>query len=212
MKIDKDTKLYGSLSLKAGSNGCKFFNEHFQKFGINAIYKSFSVNNFYESLCALKTLRFGGCAVSMPFKINACEYVDKLHSTVDKCGSLNTILFHEDYTIGYNTDFLAAYRMLAIYNSENKPVYLLGTGGLSKSYQAACIDRGIKFNILNRQNIDASFTLNNEIIFNCTPVKLDIKNNIYVDCLVDTPTGYEFFLYQAREQFKLYTGYELPIT
>jgi shikimate dehydrogenase len=211
MQINKETKLYGSFSLNAGNNGCKFFNEYFKIYNINAIYRSFSIGNIYDALLAAKTLKFSGCGISMPFKVTACEYVDELDTTVERCGSLNTIIFKDDKMIGFNTDFVAAYRMLGIYNPDNEPVYILGSGGLSKSYQAACIERKVKFVILNRQMINNVFKYTDKIIFNCTPVDLDVKNNTYIDCLVDTPTGHEFFVYQAREQFKLYTGYELPI-
>jgi len=212
MKINKDTKIYASFSLNPGNSGCKFFNELFQIYNIDAIYRSFSVRNIYDAITSAKILNFSGCGVSMPFKISACEYVDKLDSTAERCGSLNTIVFNNGEAKGYNTDFLAAYRMLGIYNPNNLPIYILGNGGLSKSYQAACVDRKIDFIILNRQTINGVFYLNNKIIFNCTPVKMDVKNNTYIDCLSDTETGYEFFLYQARSQFKLYTGHEIPNT
>ena len=184
----------------------------FQQYKVDAIYRSFSVSNFYDAFTSMKTLKFSGIGVAMPFKVIACEYVDRLNLTAEKCGAINTILFEEDFTVGFNTDYLAAYRMLGIYNPENRRVHILGTGGLSKAYQAACRDKKIEFVILNRLTTDSVFNLTNEIVFNCTPLKLDVRNNIYVDCLTDTPTGYEFFLYQAREQFKLYTGYEIPIT
>jgi len=212
MKITKDTRIYCSFSLKAGNNGCHFFNSHFQTHKIDAIYRSFSVNNIYDALFSAKTLKFSGCGISMPFKITACEYVDELNWTVERCGALNTVVFDDGKSIGYNTDFVAAYRMLGIYNPDNRKIYILGSGGLSKAYQSACRDKKIEFIILNRQNINKVFELKNEIIFNCTPLFLDVKNNVYIDCSVDTERGHEFFLYQACEQFKLYTGYEISNT
>ena len=143
MKITKNTKLYGSLSLNAGNKGCEYFNKMFQQYKVDAIYRSFSVKNFYDALIATKTLKFSGCGVAMPFKTIACEYVDRINITAEKCGAINTILFEEEFTVGYNTDYLAAYRMLGIYNPEGKHVYILGTGGLSKAYQAALNKKGI---------------------------------------------------------------------
>ena len=67
--INKDTKLYGSFSIKAGNNGCKTFNACFDHYEMNAIYKSFSVTDIKDAVLSAKTLGFSGFAVSMPFKI-----------------------------------------------------------------------------------------------------------------------------------------------
>ena len=43
--INKDTKVYCSFAKTAGNLGCRLFNTAFNHHGINAIYKSFSVND-----------------------------------------------------------------------------------------------------------------------------------------------------------------------
>ena len=56
--INKDTKIYCSFSENAGNKGCQFFNPAFFKYNINAIYKSFSVNNIDNALNCAKFLKF----------------------------------------------------------------------------------------------------------------------------------------------------------
>ena len=52
MRINKDTKVYGSFAKKAGNTGCKSFNSAFYYYQINAIYKSFSVENIEQAVMA----------------------------------------------------------------------------------------------------------------------------------------------------------------
>ena len=41
--INKDTEIYCSFAEKAGNNGCQMMNTAFYYYGLNKIYKSFSV-------------------------------------------------------------------------------------------------------------------------------------------------------------------------
>tara|TARA_B100000161_G_C33238395_1_gene275920 strand:- start:108 stop:335 length:228 start_codon:yes stop_codon:yes gene_type:complete len=72
--IDKNTKLYGSFSIKAGSVGCRIFNTSFKYNNINAIYKSFSIEDAVKSA---KCLSFSGFAVIMPFKSHIIKFLDE---------------------------------------------------------------------------------------------------------------------------------------
>ena len=62
MKINQDTLLYGSFAQKAGSKGCKLFNTCFDYYQLNAIYKSFSVDNIKQAVEAARTLDIKGFA------------------------------------------------------------------------------------------------------------------------------------------------------
>jgi shikimate dehydrogenase len=74
MYIDKDTLLFGSFSEKAGNVGCLIFNKCFQYYKLNAIYKSFSIDNLHDAIISAKCLGFSGFAVSMPFKNKILTY------------------------------------------------------------------------------------------------------------------------------------------
>ena len=94
--ISKDTKIYCSFSKNAGNKGCQFFNPAFYKYNINAIYKSFSVDNIDDALNCAKFLKFNGCAIAMPFKKRAFELIDEKDISATNCKSVNTIVFNYD--------------------------------------------------------------------------------------------------------------------
>ena len=92
MKINKDTKVYGSFSSNPGNNGCKFFNEQFEKYDINAIYKSFYSTNPEKLIDSVKHLNFSGFALSMPLKISIVSYLHKVDKAAQKIGAVNTVV------------------------------------------------------------------------------------------------------------------------
>lgn len=212
--INKDTKIYCSFSSNAGNKGCEFFNLAFKKYNINAIYKSFSVNNIDEALNCAKFLKFNGCAISMPFKKIAFELVDEKDISAINSESINTILFNYklNKSIGYNTDYYAVEKILENYINY-KTIYILGNGGLSSSVIAKSKEMG--FNIINiiRSNWHQIQDLKNSLIYNCTPVNnisLD-QSNIFIDCAIGTLTGDLFHKYQSQKQFEIYTKIKYEI-
>lgn len=146
MKINKDTILYGSFSKEAGNKGCEFFNQAFEKYNINAIYKSFSIDNIANACIAAETLKMGGFAVAMPYKLQVSAYINK---NVSNTPSVNTVVRKEKQIsieliepkkegelprvnvsktsylpkyelIGYNTDYIGAKQII-----EKKKVKLI---------------------------------------------------------------------------------------
>lgn len=202
--IDKDTLLFGSFAKSAGSMGCRLFNTAFKYYGINAIYKSFSVSNIKDAVDSARTLNFKGFAITMPFKMKVLDYVDEMDSDVEKIGAANTIINKNGKLIAYNTDFFAAEEFLNMYY-KSKYLYILGDGGYAAAVKHAAEKHDIDFIAITRKNWDMIYTLTNCLIYNCTPVinKLH-KSNTYIDCLTTTKTGKELALIQASHQFKLY--------
>ena len=132
--INKDTKIYGSFSKKAGNNGCRFFNAAFAEHNIDALYRSYSVDNIEHAVFSAKTLGFSGFAVSMPFKIDVLRHVDDISDEVSYVGSSNTVINTEGKLKAYNTDYYASLSLLKNLIGE---VCILGNGGLSKAVQSA---------------------------------------------------------------------------
>ena len=204
--INKDTKIYGSFSKNAGNRGCEFFNAAFQKYKINAIYKSFSIEQLLPALSSARMLGFSGCAVAMPFKKEAVQYLDKLDDSVKRCGSTNTILFTDGEMVGYNTDYYATEFLLKPHLRKFDMLYILGNGGLAGAVVAKAMDIGFNIKYITRKNWNDINQLKNSLIFNCTPLTNVVDpSNVYIDCLIGTQTGNEFNLYQAAKQFEIYT-------
>ena len=209
--INKDTKIYCSFAKEAGNVGCQIFNSAFNYYGLDSIYKSFSINNIKSAVDSVRTLDIKGFAVTMPFKIEVIDYLDELESGVQSISAVNTVINDNGYLIGYNTDYLAAKEVLD--ECLGIDLYILGNGGYSRAVQQAAKDLNYKPKIISRNNWKDIKDIKNSIVYNCTPVKkikVD-KSNKFIDCIVSTPTGKRLSWIQASYQFKLYTNKKLPI-
>ncbi|MCK9415344.1 hypothetical protein M0Q97_01645 [Candidatus Dojkabacteria bacterium] len=207
--INKDTTIFGSFSLNAGNNGNIFFNNHFEKFNINAIYKSFSITNIKDAVNSARCLNFGGFAVSMPFKKEVITLVDEISDDVKNIGACNTVVNKNGKLIAYNTDYIGVNEIIKTKTSNNikSDIYILGNGGMALATIYALIKNNLKYEIINRSNWDLIEKLKNKIIINCTPVrniKYDISN-IFIDTLPDSEDGKFIHNVQAKSQFYLYT-------
>ena len=218
--INKETKIYCSFSSNPGNNGCIFFNSEFKELNMNAIYKSFYSDDIKKSIEAVKSLGIKGFALSMPFKIEALDYVDEVEDSARKIGSINTVVNKDGYLKGYNTDWVGVKKYFETRRFDS--IYIIGNGGFSKSVQYTCDVMNIKFSIITRKNWRLIEELDDKILFNATPVHVksnrkmynwapdgsgcSISGSLVVDGRPFTDDGKEMALYQAKEQFKIYTG------
>jgi shikimate 5-dehydrogenase len=198
--INKDTKIFGSFSANPGNNGCKFFNKKFKSDGINAIYKSFYSDDIESSIQSAITLGFTGFAVSMPFKTEIIQYLDKLDNSVKEIGACNTVIISSRKLYGYNTDWKGVYNYL--FNKKITSLSIYGNGGFSKAVQYACTRLKINFEIITRSNWEQIPKY--EYSFNATPVNIEHKN--LIDGRPHTVTGMIIAGLQANEQYKIYTN------
>ena len=209
--INKDTEIYCSFAKTAGNTGCQMMNTSFYYYGLNKIYKSFSVSNIEEAVNAVKALNIKGFAITMPYKTQVLDFVDKCDDDVKQIGAANTVLNDNGILTAYNTDYLAARTFLD--KSLGLDLYILGNGGYSKAVQQAAKSLGYDYTLVTKENWDIISSIGaNVIVYNCTPVE-DIKVNTsqFIDCIVTTKTGRELASIQASHQFKLYTGLEFPL-
>ena len=204
--INKETKIYCSFSSNPGNNGCVFFNSEFKELNMNAIYKSFYSDDIKKSIEAVKSLDIKGFALSMPFKIEALDYVDEVEDSVRKIGSINTVVNKDGYLKGYNTDWVGVKKYFEIRRFDS--IYIIGNGGFSKAVQYTCDVMDIGFEVITRENWNIIEELEDKIIFNATPVDVN-TDNFLIDGRPHTDTGREITMYQAKEQFKIYTGVEI---
>jgi len=198
--IDKDTKIFGSFSANPGNNGCKFFNKKFNSNGLNAIYKSFYSDDIVSSIQAAITLGFSGFAVSMPFKTEIIQHLDKLDDSVKEIGACNTVIIYDNKLHGYNTDWLGVYKYLLKNKITSLSIY--GNGGFSKAIQYACTKLKIEYEVIKRSNWNQIPKYKNA--FNATPIKIEHEN--LIDGRPHTVTGIIIAKLQANEQYKLYTN------
>lgn len=203
--INKETKIYGSFSLNPGNNGTIFFNDAFKKHGVNAIYKSFYSDDISKTIDAVKHLDFGGFALSMPHKISVCDYLDERHDSVNRIGACNTVVIKEGKLYGYNTDWLGVrdyFNKISLKGS----ISIIGNGGFSRAIQYTCQMLNIKYMVFKKDEIQFLDELHDSVVFNATPVDINLNDNILIDGRPFTEEGKKIALYQAKHQFELYTG------
>ena len=209
--INKDTEIYCSFAREAGNVGCKLFNSAFNYYGLNKIYKSFSIEHIEYAVDAVRTLGIKGFAITMPFKIDVLEYIDKSDKETFQIGAANTVINDGGTLTAYNTDYFAAKTLLD--KCLGVDLYILGDGGYSKAVQQAAKSLSYNYTLIEREQWGDIKDIKNSIIYNCTPVEnIEHDNsNDFIDCIVKTKTGKELSWLQASRQFNLYTGKELPI-
>ena len=216
--INKDTEIYCSFAKEAGNTGCQIMNTAFYYYGLNKIYKSFSVSNIQEAVNSVLTLGIKGFAITMPYKIEVLDYVGVYDTGVEEIGAANTVINDNGVLKAYNTDYFAAKTYLNKFDNR-KDLYIIGDGGYSKAVRWASVDwkapiRGINTTIIKRENWDEIENIRESVIYNCTPVDVTSKihpSNDFINCLVTTKTGRELARLQASKQFELYTGLEFPL-
>jgi shikimate 5-dehydrogenase len=204
LQINKDTKLYGSFSNNPGNNGCIFFNNAFQKYGINAIYKSFYTTDIQLTIQSVKHLGFSGFALSAPYKISVIPFLDELECVAKNIGAVNTVLIKNEKLIGYNTDYIGIVDFFSYINITND-IYIIGNGGFSKAIQYVCESENIGYTLIDRVGVLNIDDVSNQLFINATPVDIMSKNNKIIDLRPHTDYGKLVSNYQAIQQFKLYT-------
>ena len=105
--IDKDTKMFFSISAKPGILGSLLYNTAFKKLGINAIYKPVqcdSIAAFVKLIECLKFFGATGASISMPYKKKAANLCTTLGPIAETVRNVNTIKFEYEQAHGFNTD------------------------------------------------------------------------------------------------------------
>ena len=212
--INKDTEIYCSFAEPAGNTGCQMMNTSFHYYGLNKIYKSFSVKSIEDAVNAVKTLNIKGFAITMPYKVDVLEYVNGMSDDAKEIGAANTVLnFNNGFLHAYNTDAYAARTFLGDYDNRKK-LYIIGNGGYSKAVKWSGSDCRFETEIITRSNWNEIYDIRDSVVYNCTPV--DITNmvhpsNDFINCLVESKTGKQLARLQASKQFEMYTNKRFPL-
>jgi shikimate dehydrogenase len=212
--VNKDTEIYCSFAENAGNTGCQMMNTAFYYYGLNKIYKSFSVKSIEDAVNSVKTLDIKGFAITMPYKIDVLNYVDDMSDDVKEIGAANTVLnFNDGFLHAYNTDAYAARTFLEDYDNQKK-LYILGDGGYSKAVRWGALQNGFDVQTITRSEWDDIYNITGSVVYNCTPVDVESmvnSSNDFINCLVHTKTGRELARLQASKQYELYTGMDFPL-
>lgn len=176
-------KKYALLGEKLSHSYSSVIHEEILKdMGIDATYELLELekNQLKTAIDKLKSGEYNGYNVTIPYKKEIMKYLDEISDEALHIGSVNTIVYENGKTIGYNTDYYGFYNELLYYNVDlkGKDCYILGTGGASLAVSKACLDLGANVYFVSRSNSDKENVItylelehrNIDVIVNTTPI------------------------------------------
>ena len=159
----------------------KYFNDKFLKENItNCSYENYDLQSIKDFKNIIKDDAIKGLNVTIPYKEEIIELVNKIDPIAKKIGAINTIKIHDkDIIEGYNTDYIGFVMSLKNIISNQKKALVLGTGGASKAIIFGLSSIGIESTIVSRNKREGVISYSelnkkvieeNTIIINCTPL------------------------------------------
>jgi len=174
-------KKYGLIGKSLGhSFSRRFFEAHFKSLEIDATYDLLEIQSIDRVIPFLKG-GYQGLNVTVPYKETILPFLDELSPEALAIGAVNTVVFKEGSTIGYNTDSYGFQQAIKPFLTfEHERALILGTGGSSKAVAYVLKNIGIQVNFLSREKSGANVypydSVNDamlgacKLIVNCTPV------------------------------------------
>lgn len=127
----------------------KMHNSAFKKFGINAHYSKYKLENTVNLKKIFYELNLDGANITVPHKEVAYESCDKIKGIAQQIKAINTIIKKDNELIGYNTDapgfIMAIEEFLPL-----KSALILGAGGTAKAIACALKHEGLQVSVVNR--------------------------------------------------------------
>lgn len=198
-EIDDETEIFGVVADPvAHSYSPLIHNRAFFDQNLNARYFPFRVPKDDLPHFIKQGRGFGICglSVTIPHKEDALDYCSQAESSVTGIGAVNTLVFHEEDLLGYNTDYRAAMdcieELFKINKNAERPmqgmkVMILGAGGVSRAVAWGLRQRHAEVTISSR-NHERSQLLAAEL--GCQAVEWEFRHSQQINLLVNgTPVG-----------------------
>lgn len=136
MQINSKTKVVGIIGHPVEhSLSPLIHNACFEELGLPFVYVAFDVTDLENAINGIRALGIRGVSVTIPHKISAIKYLDRIEGIAEKIGAINTIINDCNKLIGYNTDaygIAAAFKESGITLSD-KNCLILGSGGAGRA-------------------------------------------------------------------------------
>ena len=149
-KEKQHKKLFGLVGRNISYSFSKgYFAEKFESEGLlDHEYVNFDIQSIDEFPKIIHEFRFQlkGLNVTIPYKQEVFEHLDKVHKGAKKVGAVNTIRFTKRGNLkGYNTDVFGFKNSLKpLLKKHHTKALILGTGGASKAVAYVLKDLGIE--------------------------------------------------------------------
>lgn len=127
-------------------------NSAFRAMGIPARYVRLNAGSAQEALKKARALGIQGLNVTAPFKEDFARNCDRLDRTARTLGAVNTVVFREGRTLGYNTDVYGVAHALRSHKVvlKGRNAVVLGAGGAAKAAAFALVSSGTEVTVANR--------------------------------------------------------------
>lgn len=179
-------RLFGLIGYPLGhSFSASFFNEKFEKEGIEARYRNFPLEKIEDFQILLQNEpQLAGLNVTVPYKQEIIPYLDTLSTTASVIQAVNTISLRKEngkvLLEGDNTDVTGFRRSLEQHlKPQHTSALVLGTGGSSKAVHYVLDKLGIPFVRVSRsegegrityEDLDSKMVSITPLIINTTPL------------------------------------------
>ena len=174
-------KKYGLIGKSLGhSFSPAFFKTYFEEHQIEASYELIPLEDI-KPIESILSKAYNGLNVTIPYKEDIIPFLNELSPEAKTIGAVNTIVFRNGKSIGFNTDAFGFQQSIKPFLTfEHERALILGTGGSSKAVAHVLKHLGIQVNFLSRKEQGANiypYSQVNEamlgackLIVNCTPV------------------------------------------
>ncbi len=197
--IDAETELFGVIADPVGhSYSPLVHNRAFYDQGLNARYLPFRVpsDDLHHFMDHCRAIGVQGLSITIPHKERALDYCTQAESSASGIGAINTMVFHDDDAIGYNTDYRAAMDCIEeafeVKKGTERPMQgrsalVLGAGGAARAIVWGLRQRGCEVMVSARTEERAQVLCGE---FGCRMVPWEQRHEPRVHLLVNaTPVG-----------------------
>ncbi len=199
-KTNADTQVFGIIGNPIGhSLSPLIHNKSFAEQDINAVYVPFPLedNDVPDFMDKAPEFDIKGISVTIPHKVAVMRHLTKVDPAVERIGACNTVVFHGQERLGYNTDYMAAVSSIEIAMGgkstdetsvlNGKTALVLGAGGAGMALVHGLKKRGCAVTVTDI-NGEKSFALAKHLDVEVLDWKArnDFKADILVNC---TPIG-----------------------
>lgn len=155
----------------------------FGETGFAGLYLAWPVpaKNLANFFLAVRTLGILGGNITIPHKVAAMNFVDKLSSVAKKIGAINTFYWRDELLCGENTDVSGFMKPIGGRNFVHALV--LGAGGAARAVVAGLKELGIpKIDIANRSPAKAKILADE---FGVCAIPWEERQDLNVDLIVN---------------------------
>ena len=167
--VTREAKLLGVTGYPlSATRSPEINNAAFADEDCDAVMVSYPSRSIREGFAFARALNFVGLAVTIPHKRAILSELDQVDPAAAEVGAVNTVVWREGVSYGYNTDvegFAHALRAF-VGNLKGRRAAVLGDGGAAAAVKVALRREGVAFEVFHRQTPPKGF----DILINATPV------------------------------------------